>query len=591
MTEVGFYQLTRVLQDNLLLAFKGEFQPQPIVWFHGRRRVVIGWLASTAASVLLLAALVGVGFGALDSPLSVHPIYALGVYALLVAAAVLGIVQALAYRHGVDALPFAPGVYLFPAKLIDARDETLRMFALSELTQAEVSAAGVVVAFGAKRFVFPRGAAEAEQIVQRIQDAKAALLAANDDAALRRLDPLKPPLVPNPLAPTVPFTPRAAPSWLRFRWGVVALAGVLVGAVAFFARNHLSDARMFAAAQARNDVAAYESYLVRGENHRAQVSEVLLPRAALRAAMAEGSVEAIDAFLRTFPKTGIPDEVAAARRTALNAAFERARAVGKLGPLMAFDTTYADHGLAQQVKDAKHAIYRRELVRFRKSMPEGSPSTAAFVERLINAAERIGPKKEGDGLLGAPVEVRFRRVPSNDLERAGELVKKSPMYNGKPSLPAQYVDAEHLGPQEQRAAKAIAEALGRGFDREILSFSPAATLSGGEDELPKVEVPTLVVSYRVEPSGAAYASRKPRGIFIGLVFFCKADFLLPGEEEPHTVRHTISHAIPVEVIEKETDTPPSGSLEAKLYDHMVERALREFHERYLSSWLRERDIR
>ena len=78
---------------------------------------------------------------------------------------------------------------------------------------------------------------------------------------------------------------------------------------------------------------------------------------------------------------------------------------------------------------------------------------------------------------------------------------KSRMYNGVTSLPTRYVDAAGLEPHEQAAAKAIAERLARGFDPEIVTFEPGPPIEGAGEEPQAVTTPTLVVAYRVEPSG------------------------------------------------------------------------------------------
>ena len=66
------------------------------------------------------------------------------------------------------------------------------------------------------------------------------------------------------------------------------------------------------------------------------VAQVLLPRAALKEAITKGSVEAIDAFARTHPNTGIGKEIDAARQNALTAEFARARDAATFPSLLGF---------------------------------------------------------------------------------------------------------------------------------------------------------------------------------------------------------------------------------------------------------------
>src|SRR6185503_4684887 len=134
------------------------------------------------------------------------------------------------------------------------------------------------------------------------------------------------------------------------------------------------------------------------------VSQVLLPRAELRLAVAQGSVEAVDAFIRAYPKTGIQAEVDAARQNALVGEFERARKTGTLAALLSFAERYPKHGIDKAFDQAKHALYLRAQARYKAEMPKGSESHAEFVGRLVAYAERAGAKTTAKGLRGPTVQ-------------------------------------------------------------------------------------------------------------------------------------------------------------------------------------------
>ncbi|WP_437562117.1 hypothetical protein [Sorangium sp. So ce542] len=590
MVVIDFYKLPRAIQDGVIEAFRGRFAPAPIVSRLGTRPTIVAWLAVSAAAGLLLAALCAAGFGDVDSAVALHPTAAAAAYVLLAATTAVGVLRALAYNADLVSLPFAPGLFVFPANLIDARDHRLRVFSLAELSRVSAGPRGaVVLTFGGTRHAFPLDdPSRSGDVIREIEAAWSRMRANPDPAELRRLDPFQPPAIESPFASPIPLS-RVVPGWQSYAWLLAAAVGVALGLGLFFLRNRMSDARMYAAARARDDVAAYQRYITRGRGHGDVVSRVLLPRAELRLAVAKGSVEAIDDFIRAYPKTGIQAEVAAARRAALAAALERAREVGTLAALVAFAERYPKHGLDKAFNDARHALYVRALDRYKREMPEGSEQNADFVRRLLAYAERVGPRSTPQGLRGPAVQVRFRRLPSQDLERADELVMKSPMFSGVTSLPTRYVDATRLDPQEKRTGAALAEGLARGFAPELVTFEPGPPFEGSAEERLSVTSPSLVVSYRVESSGMAYGSKKPQIIVMGLKFFFNTEFILPGDAQPLLTSHKIARQIPAALIQQQTGAPPRGTLEAIVYEAMMREAFIDLGERYLSTWFRERD--
>lgn len=578
---INFDTLPREIQDNLLDSVRGEFAPRPILKRLGAGLAMEAWIALAGGAALLLMCLCLAGFGSVTSALSIHPIWVVSAYALLASTSAIGALRALGCRARARSLPFAAGIYLFPACVIDARERTLRVHSLAELSSVSAGRGGeVVLAFGGSRFSFPiADKSRAQEAVSVVEAARERMRAPLSEEERRRLDPLAPPAVVSPFSTSVPLS-RATPLWERHATPLAVLIGCAVGAGLFFARNAMSDARMIAWAKARDDVASYTSYLERGRRHREVVSQVLLPRAALRAAVAKGSVEAIDEHMREYPATGIKDEVAAARRVALAAALDRARAAGTFDALLSFAERYPDHGLGPALDEAKHALYTRALDRYRKKVSE--PLREA-VGRLVARAERAGTRKTDAGYRGITVEVRLRQLPSKDMVRADDLVKRNPVFNGPVSLPSRYVTADRLGPHERAAAEALAGGLAEAFDPEIATFAPGPRLEG-EADLGALKEPTLVVSYRVEPSGAAYALKRPRGIFLGFSFYFTAELVLPGDGGPQRTRITSTQRIPADIIRKGSSGSELGTLEAAVYEAMTRGAFADFQKQYLARW-------
>lgn len=583
MTEIDFYTLTRGVQDRLVASFGAAFDPKPIASRRGTDSVAIRWLGAGFVAALLLVVTWWWGLGELQSGLARQPLLAVAAYVLLTAGFALGVSQALARLVTLKGLPFAAGTYLFPANVIDARGRKLRVYPLDELKQ--VSARGprtLLVRFGARTFSFAVPKASLAQTVEAVRDASQRMREEVEESDRRFLDPLVPPAVLSPLASDVPLEPMGA-RWLRWRWLVIAVLG-LTGVLQFYVRQSISDERMFAAAQARDDVASYRNYLERGTAHRETVSRVLLPRAELRLAVAKGSVEAVDAFASAYPDTDIQKEVAEARRAALVATFEQAERPGSLAALVSFAERYPKHGLEERLTGAKHAIYARALARYQAKMPKESAKIGEFVQRLIAAVERLGARKTSQGVRGPTVKIVTRRVPSKGMKGAEEMVRQSHVYGGEVSLPSRYLDASHLEQPEKDVAQAFVEAFQRQFDAEIITFAAGEPLDGATQELPRVTVPTVVVTYRVEASGKGYARKRPRCVFVGLAFFFQITFLLPGDEEPLKHDHTVSVKVPVKVIDSHERKAPRGSLETAVYAAMVTEGFAEGRKRYFATW-------
>lgn len=586
MKEVDFYGLPRPVQDRLLEALSGRFEPRPILHRLGTRSQAIRWIGVAASAAVAVAVVALVGLGDSDSALALHPLPMLGVYALLLSAVVVGLLSALEIKSRLGDLPFKPGVYLFGAELLDARDSRFRVHPLDSLTKVAKGPAGMVtLAFGSEEFQLSLAdPARAQEAVDLVEAARARLPSL-DDKARFEIDPLQPPAVVSPLAPTAPLT-RSAPVWESQRWLVGIALGCALGGALFWLRNTSSDNRMLAAAQTRNDVAAYRGYLARGKRHRDIVSEVLLPRAVLRVAVEQGSVAAIDDFIREYPKTGIQPEVDAAKKNAMVAELERAKAKGTLAALLDFAEQHPDHGLNDAFAEARRALFARAKARYRKEMPDGSEDHAELVDKLIAFAEKTGATKTAEGHRGPSVEIRFQRQASKTLGRADAAIRKNPMFNGAASYPAQYFEPKRLEPSETELAKALAERFGKVFEPEILSFVVGPPVEGESEEAPEVKVPTLIISHRLEWSGGAVARDKPRGVFIGLLLFFRTTFVVPGDSAPLKSKFTAGENVSHELIAKHADQPSAGALEAAVYASMLKSAFDQFRGRYLAKWFK-----
>ncbi len=584
MKQVDFYGLPRPVQDRVLDSLGGRFEPRPMLHRLGAAARAPRWLAVAGTGAIGACVVAFAGLGKVESPLALHSIPVVAIYAALMATVGIGLLSALEHKSRIGALPFRPGIYLFGSALIDARASRLKVYPLDSLARlAKGPGSMVTLVFGSAHFSLPLAdPARADEAVQLIEGAKNRL-AILDERGRFEIDPLEPAAVASPLAPTAPLT-RRAPLWEQQRWTLGILVGCLLGAVIFWLRNTASDNRMLASAQRKDDVAAYRGYLARGKRHREIVSSVLLPRAVLRGAIETGSVAAIDAFTRDFPETGIKPEVEAARRNAMVAEFERARAKGTLAALLDFGQEHPDHGLETPFNEARSALFAHAKARYRREMAEGAEDHAALVDRLISYAEKAGAKRTDAGHRGPAVEIRFQRLASKTLGRADAAIRKNPMFNGAASYPAQYFEPKRLEPNEAAVANALKERFVKVFEPEILTFVVGAPVEGESEEPPEPTVPTLFISHRLEWSGGAVARDKPRGVFIGILLFFKTAFVIPGDTAPLKSKYTAGENVSHDLIAKNADKPSAGALESAVYESLLNDGFAQFRSRYLAKW-------
>src|SRR5690606_40156030 len=101
------------------------------------------WLGVSAGCFVVLVVVARVGYGALESGLSVHSVKVLPLYLALVFGFAFGLVQAFARVVRERALPYTSGVYLFPACLIDARDDQFRVYETRDLASVDLQGSSI----------------------------------------------------------------------------------------------------------------------------------------------------------------------------------------------------------------------------------------------------------------------------------------------------------------------------------------------------------------------------------------------------------------------------------------------------------------
>ncbi|HWP10100.1 MAG TPA: hypothetical protein VNN72_30365, partial [Polyangiaceae bacterium] len=126
MKRIDFFSLARPIQERFVESTRGRGAPAPLLVAAQPLPVAaIGWALLSALSVAGFVYAVKLGYGKLESPVSIQPTWLLVVE---IGALVLAVVLALMSRRSLrqrQRLPFVPTVYLFPIGAVDARSQNV----------------------------------------------------------------------------------------------------------------------------------------------------------------------------------------------------------------------------------------------------------------------------------------------------------------------------------------------------------------------------------------------------------------------------------------------------------------------------------
>ncbi len=577
MKAVDFYKLPRAIQDRFVGSVMSGFPPAPILAAKGSTSTKLVWLGVSVASFVALLVAARLGYGDLEAGLSLHSMKALPLYLALVFGFAFGLVQAFARVVRERALPYTSGVYLFPACLIDARDDQFRVYETRDLSSVDIQGSAIRVVFsGGAQFLFPLTKPElAKEIVAEVQAARDRAMhahATEDPKELVAVDPLHNPRFSSPVGPRDAYELRRPP-WGKLGPVVAAGVAVVIGPTLWMLRNSGSDKKMYAVATKANDAPSYRLYLAHGDAFKGEVGEILLPRAELRDAEKVGTVDALLAYKKSHPNSKIANEVGASIRKAMLAELEKAKAPGTLAALHDFEKRYPEHGIQPELGAAIHEVYARELEAYKKKAPSKDKNAVPFIERLFAYAEKHGPK----------VEVRFRRKAATTLDRADQFILKTPQFMGVVTYPSRFFDDKHAVQREANLGKQLVTQFGSGLAAELfeLGVGPVVT----DADLPEPKEPTLFVTHVAEWSGHNYTSTRPRGSYIGVQFNFEATFVIPGDAKPwkfstQIFKHAATHVL------NNPDEPmlPPGEAAERVYETMGQDAFEAFGKRLLANF-------
>jgi hypothetical protein len=572
MREVDFYELSRAVEDRFVGSMRGEGQPRPLLAIRGRvpREVYVG-TAIGVAGLVGLVVLFELGLGDLTSDFALHPLPAIAGYVVAVATIALGALRVLARLRADWALPFTPGIYLFPSGVIDARRHILRVFTLSRLVKPSIEERSLTLAFPeGESFTFAiseKGhTEEIRSVIDGAVDALEKAQASGDKHSLGVLDPLVDVGVANPFAPKTALK-KQIPLWAKQVWASALMVGIVVAPGIWFARNMVSDAAMLSRAHLQRNVDGYKAYLARG-GRRQDVADVLLPRAELVQAVKEGTVDAVEKYIVAHPNSKIQPEVSAALRQTMLVELEATKRAGTVSALTDFAKRHPNNLVDTELKQAVHGVYQAALARYKRESGVKDSTILTFVERLLAFAEKAGPK----------VELKFRRKVAKSAEIADNQVKKSPFFMGTPSLPSQYFDDAHSRPRESASGKALVARFASAFAPDVVSLELAAPITDPDAPLPAITVPTLFVEHTSELSGASYLNANPRGVFVGTGMTFEATFRVPDDTKPYRFKQTVWRPPDVTLSKGDAET-----WETAVYEAMAAEGFNQFTQKFLAS--------
>jgi hypothetical protein len=519
--KVDFYRLPRPVQDRFAAATRRSAPPSPLLYSRAPRTVAWAYLGASAVLALAAAVVLRLGWGDVTSPFALHGAKLLGVDIALLAGAAYGVVHAMGILRALDSLPWRAGTYLFPGCVVDASGPVLDVWSVGDAEAIErVGGADPGLALrmrdGSRVVVAATSAEQAEKadaVLGSLRNELARAIAEEDPQVLAELDPLHDRAMSSPIGPTEAMK-RVLVVSKRFDWVIAAAAGVLLGLGLGSSRNAMSDDAMYRSVVAAGTIPQYQLYIAQGGHHADDVRDVLLPRAQLRDAEAQGNVEAVQAFADAHPSSKIDADISASLRRVMLSGLETAKKAGTVSALDAFAQKYPNHTIDPELKAARHLLFAQALDAWKtKSKPDAA--TSAFMDRLVAWSEAQGPASE----------IRFRMRPSKTLEDADRSIKRSGHYPAADALPSKYVTPDAMRPREQRVAASLVAGFAGAFPADILDVHAGVPLDV-DAALPTAK-PTLVVEYTVDWGRANSLSEHPPTVLAALLFSFDSTFVLP----------------------------------------------------------------
>ncbi|MCA9562103.1 MAG: hypothetical protein KC561_01380 [Myxococcales bacterium] len=439
----------------------------------------------------------------------------------LVLAAIFGHIGASKRRA---ALPYTPGLYLFPGVVVDARKPTFKIMPMSSLKDFK----GVhqhyngVYSFTLLSFTFEggkasfnvRGKDKANRLLVSIDHARATGAAsspAGNPFAGHGIDPLA--MDGSAQLSGQPEEPWAHPfSFFAKRPKTIALLlAIALAYPAWMVRNSLSDSAMLAKAREVGRSSSFEAYIWAGGREAESVSQNDLPAAVLAEAQNPPSASALREYLATYPEhSGVPEA--------------RARL---------------------------QELYEEGAATFRASAAN-NPDAVAFIERLLTW---LGQDEQGVVAVrfGPPTQAYLQAI---DARLAG-------MGNVAPIAP--HFTTSAVSERETLIAQHLEEAFDSILPNDLLTLEVGAPLS----ETGGTERPEIRVHYEVGDSSVNYTLTGSTRQFVGIVITFDVEMFIPDGGAPLQFRFAVEPPDHFTVYETQSYGDPT---DGTVYTVMANRA-------------------
>jgi hypothetical protein len=553
--QIDFNDLPRTSRERFVRSLvSASPSAAPICRRESKPRSPIAWYLLFIATACGMVVGIMHQFAATSAP--VQDRRWLGFY--ITACALIGLALSMLGRRSAlkGSLPFQPGTYVFPLDLVDARSREIELYPLSELQSIDpvhhtsggrYTHSTLWFVFPEKSFVFEiKDQDAAESQLGAVQSARTILLQAlqrGDLTELLAFDPFADARARNWL-PTNDFglLAKGRPTWTRFIWAITIVVGLVFGVGTWRLRNWRSDERVFGRLEARPDIALAEAYVRGGGLRSNEVTNSIIPRAKLAEVKKETGdkrVDALDKFLKAYPKSAVEAEARQLLRDGLHANFE---AQTTIPGVRAFIQRWPDAPDAFQGQKKIHDLYDQARTTFHQKMSTTDKSVGPIIDSMLTYAEE----------RGAPFDVRFRKHSVASLTSTDKLLGKSLLDDD--GAPAAGGNAEVAPLFAGDDGKARDAAIVKGIQRAFAGVFPAdvfplkvgppiddATAAQMQPlpktPFPNVGSPTLVVDVDVSWSGATMLTRDTKRRYLGLSV--KVDVIVQVPQDTRVLTFTL----------------------------------------------------
>jgi hypothetical protein len=535
--KIDFNLLPRQARERLVACIAGQASPVPILAERSSQKgAIVGWILLLVVLSIVTVALLFTGIGDLGTS-GITPLLIIVVYWILfflILFSLLSIVRRILLRKP---YPYQAGRYVFPTDFVDARTGTLRIVPMRLLTDFKGTHMHTNGAYThtALTFTFQGGVVEnfsvrgkdaAQASVDAFWDASrnvANAAQAQDWVTVERLDPFfeqkRTGVWQAPAAVGADAGPRtrAVPAFLRWRAAIAFLLALVAAPPVLLVRNLVSDELMFSRAQKDDTEFSWERYRDNGWRH-VDEAKAALPAVAFREAKQKGTVSAVRDVLRKYPNSEV-------------------------------------------VSDARgvlHTIYSKTLTDFRQKASTSDARLLPFMERLITYLETADT---------ATVRVVFDAPSAEALAEADRSMSAEFSGRGKTVAPiSPYFDDTRSNSRESAIVSKLNEAFGKIFPTDVMKLE----LSDKET----AKDPTLLIAYKVGPSGDVYGSSDNSRVYVGM--------RIPNDSSTFGFRVAVR---PPDRFSYYTSSPGQTE-DAVVYDTMATRAFDEFGTKLQSTFFK-----